>query len=84
MHQVEFVWDATLVTYQNTKQRHKPEDLDLNLHRREDCRSPHYVASASSFLDLSILQSTFFYAPQHFFVTPPLYSSFRMMNMCAL
>jgi hypothetical protein len=26
----------TLVSYRNTTRRHSPEDLDLNLHRREN------------------------------------------------
>jgi hypothetical protein len=29
----------TLVSYHNTRRRHSPEDLNLNLHRRENLKS---------------------------------------------
>jgi len=31
--------EETLVSYRNTARRHNPEDLDLNLHRRENLKS---------------------------------------------
>jgi hypothetical protein len=32
----------TLVSYHNTTRRHDPEDLDLNLHRRENLKSRNF------------------------------------------
>jgi hypothetical protein len=34
-----FQGSETLVSYHNTTQRHNPEDLDLNLHRRESLKT---------------------------------------------
>jgi hypothetical protein len=39
-----------LVSYRNTTRRHNPEDLDLNLHRRENLKSrisPIYFITSS-------------------------------------
>jgi hypothetical protein len=37
----------TLVSYRNAKQRHNPEDLDLNLHRRENLKCRNSVAGCT-------------------------------------
>jgi len=32
-------FSETMVSYHNTTRRHNPDDLDLNLHRRENLKS---------------------------------------------
>jgi len=37
---MEAAWTSeTLVSYRNTRQRHNPEELDFNIHRRENLRT---------------------------------------------
>jgi len=38
------IFSETLVTYRNTTRRQNPEDLDLNLHRRENLKSRKRIA----------------------------------------
>jgi hypothetical protein len=53
----------TLVSYHNTARRHNSEDLDLNLHRREDLKSnsssvvwKHLDLDTASCLNPEVLQ----------------------------